>query len=205
MIRHKSSFLVVAIMLLVGVLVTAQDSNRLVPASAGKALQDAAKAAAQDQVAQDSNQAANPSTPQKATKVLFVGANGPVGILTDTGGVDFVPYLRELHTKVSLKWCAVVPTVDYAKYANGKVAIEFTVRRDGVITAIKVVDSSGDSVMDRAVWAGVATSSPFAALPADFKGDSIKVRLLFHYNPNRDELLGILRDSRHFAARTASH
>lgn len=140
-----------------------------------------------EKVAQDSNQPAADKATQDAAKWSVRTGDG-LGILTDTGGVDFRPYLRDLVNKVSLKWHAVIPTVDYAKYANGKLTIEFVVQRDGAVREIKVIESSGDAVMDRAARAGVAASSPLAALPTNFKGDSIRVRLRFHYNPRPSDL-----------------
>jgi outer membrane biosynthesis protein TonB len=41
---------------------------------------------------------------------------------------------------------------------------------------------SGTEALDRAAVAGVSASNPFPPLPGEFKGDQIRVQLVFFYN-----------------------
>jgi len=40
--------------------------------------------------------------------------------------------------------------------------------------------------MDRAAWGGITASSPFDPLPKEFKGDYLKLRMHFMYNPPKE-------------------
>jgi TonB family protein len=48
-----------------------------------------------------------------------------------------------------------------------------------------IATSSGTEAFDRAAVAGVSASNPFPPLPADFKGDQIRLQLAFSYNAPR--------------------
>src|ERR1700741_4006823 len=47
---------------------------------------------------------------------------------------------------------------------------------------MKIVDSSGDVTLNRPAYGGIASSTPFAALPTEFKGPHLGLRLSFYYN-----------------------
>jgi TonB family protein len=181
----RIKILLVAIVLYQAALLPAQDSGKSTTTShLSEQIQDATKAAARDRAAQNSNQSAN------SAKTEGIPAEGSQrnqtesALLTDTGGVNFGPYMHNLFAKVQLKWHAAIPSFDYARYAKGQVSIECAVHRDGSVTEMKLTESSGDDAMDKAAWTGLVSSSPFAPLPPDFKEDKIRVRLRFHYNPS---------------------
>ena len=104
----------------------------------------------------------------------------PIEIFTDTQGVDFGPYLRGAFANVRQNWYKLIP--ETARMRKGKLAITLSVLKDGQLTGVKLVESSGDVSLDRAAWEGIAASNPFPALPTDFTGDHIGVRFRFLYN-----------------------
>jgi len=53
---------------------------------------------------------------------------------------------------------------------------------------MKLVTSSGDSSLDRAAWSGIVGSDPFPALPGEFGGQYIALRIRFLYNPTKEEI-----------------
>lgn len=186
---RRSALVVITIMLLSETSLTAQTSRRSPTPSAGKAIDDATRAAVLDRIADDASRP-DPANMEKAdgkahpTRSWF----GPL-ILSDTGDVDFGPYVRDLYSNVLLKWHAAIQTEEYAQYANGQVAIQFTVKKDGSVIGMKVVESSGDETMDRAAWTGITSSSPFSPLPPNFAGNVLQIRLRFYYNPSQTELM----------------
>jgi len=162
--RKQATFVVITIILTLGSLLTSQEPNQLaIPASPGKAIQDAAKAAVQD-------------------RTRF----GSIDILTNTRGVDFGPYIRDLQSKVRQNWYALIP--EDARSKKGNLAIEFTVTKDGQLGAMKLVASSGDRSLDRAAWEGIKAAVPFAEMPEEFKGDYLALRFRFFYNPRGNDL-----------------
>jgi TonB family protein len=151
---------IVVTLLMCAALLAAQSRQQFhAPPSAGEAIKVAARAAVE----------ARPRT-----------NNGPIDILTDTQGVDFGPYLQGVFANVRQNWCKFIP--DSAKSKKGKLAIAFSVLKDGQLTNMKLVASSGDMSLDRAAWIGITASNPFPALPTDFRGDQIAVRFRFLYN-----------------------
>ncbi len=66
--------------------------------------------------------------------------------------------------------------------------IEFAITKDGKVAAIKLVAPSGDTLLDRAAWAGIVSSDPLPPLPSDFRGQYLALRFHFQYNPTKEEL-----------------
>jgi len=107
---------------------------------------------------------------------------GVAGVLSDTQGVDFGPYVKEILHQVSDNWHKRIPASSASK--KGKLAIEFAIRKDGKLAEMCLVASSGDVALDRAAWGGITASNPLPALPSDFTGPYLAVRFRFYYNPD---------------------
>ncbi len=115
-------------------------------------------------------------------------ASQSVEILSDTQGTDFGPYLSKQIPKIKANWYKYIPDQARApQLESGETNIEFKILRDGRIAGMKLVHLNGNSIMDRAAWAGMIASNPFDPLPKDFKGDSLTLRIHFLYNPGRDD------------------
>ncbi|HLI63564.1 MAG TPA: TonB family protein [Terriglobales bacterium] len=116
-------------------------------------------------------------------------ALGNLEVLTDTQGVDFGPYLERVLQAVRMNWYAVIPEEARAPLMKrGKVSIEFVILRDGKVAGMKIVGPSGDVSLDRAAWAGITASVPFAPLPGEFHGPYLALRFHFYYNPAKGDL-----------------
>jgi TonB family protein len=61
------------------------------------------------------------------------------------------------------------------------VDIEFTVERDGSISKIQILKSSGTPALDRAAH-NALTGSRFAPLPGDFAPARVTMQATFFYN-----------------------
>lgn len=109
---------------------------------------------------------------------------GGIEILSDTMGVDFGPYMRRLKLTVQNHWNALIPAVALPPLSkSGTVTIELAVIKDGQVRGMKVVKSSGDLQLDQAAWGGITKAIPLPTLPSEFKGDYLKLRCNFFYNP----------------------
>jgi TonB family protein len=106
-------------------------------------------------------------------------------LLSDATGFDFKPYLIQVLASVRRNWMAVIPeSVKMGR--RGQVLIQFIIDRHGGVPKLVIATSSGTEAFDRAAVAGVSMSNPFPPLPAEFKGDQIRVQLAFSYNaPSR--------------------
>lgn len=102
-------------------------------------------------------------------------------LLSDPMGVDFRPYLLRILTTVRRNWMAVIPeSVKLGR--RGQVVIQFAISKDGRVPKLVIAMSSGADSLDRAAVAGISASNPFPPLPAEFKGDQIRVQFTFSYN-----------------------
>jgi TonB family protein len=111
-------------------------------------------------------------------------AYGPVEVLTDTKGVDFSAYLQKVVSDVRKNWYNNIPESAKAPLMKtGKVIIEFAVLKDGTISGMKFISTSGDVALDRGAWAGVTASSPFSSFPSEFAGQYLGLRFAFYYTP----------------------
>jgi TonB family protein len=102
-------------------------------------------------------------------------------LLSDPMGVDFKPYLLRVLYTVKQHWLAVIPeSVRLGR--RGKVALQFSIDRRGLVPKLVIASPSGADALDHAAVAGVSASVPFPAFPADYKGDTIVLQFNFAYN-----------------------
>ena len=107
-------------------------------------------------------------------------------VLSDTASVDLRQYLRDVARSIRINWRTAIPA-DAQPPSNkaGCATIEFAIEKDGKLTGMKLVQSSGDATLERAAWAGITASSPFRPLPEQFTGESLGLRFHFLYNPGQ--------------------
>jgi TonB family protein len=116
-----------------------------------------------------------PSTPGR------VGSS--LELKSDPMGVDFKPYLIRILALVRRNWFAVIP--ESARLGNrGVVLLQFIIDRDGQVPKLVIATPSGSEALDKAAVAGVSASVPFPPLPAEFKGQQIRLQFAFRYNGN---------------------
>jgi TonB family protein len=107
-------------------------------------------------------------------------------VLNQPVTAELKPYLETLKQRVSQKWHQLVPKSARApEFRQGSVTIQFSVQRDGAITDQKVDSTSGYSDLDEAALNAVRQAGPLSALPSTTKGDHLRMRFHFHYNPSK--------------------
>jgi len=141
--------------------------------SAGKQIEDAARASVQD---------------RSPARVQVMGP-GLVEILSDTLGVDFGSYLRVVLSEVHTNWYKSIPQED--RTLSDNVVIQFEILKNGKVSNIKLTEPSGVADLDRAAWRAVSVASPFPPLPSEFGGPSLRLRCRFLFNPTSSDLAGL--------------
>jgi TonB family protein len=102
-------------------------------------------------------------------------------LLSDPLGVDFTPYLAQVRAAVLRYWKSVWP--ESAKMGrSGRVSLQLSIDRTGMVPKLAIASSSGVDSLDRAAVAAVSGSTPFPPLPREYKNDVIKIQLNFDYN-----------------------
>lgn len=115
-----------------------------------------------------------PPTPGKT------GSN--LELLSDPQGVDFRPYLIRVLAAVRKNWFAVIPESARMGNQRGRVLVQFSIDRSGKVPKLVISVPSGAQPLDRAAVAGISASNPFPPLPAEFKGEQIRLQFTFSYN-----------------------
>jgi TonB family protein len=105
-------------------------------------------------------------------------------LLSDANGFDFKPYLLQVLAVVRRNWTSVIPQ-SAGMGRRGQVLLQFIIDRHGGVPKLVIATPSGTEAFDRAAVAGVSMSTPFPPLPAEFKGDQIRLQLAFSYNAPR--------------------
>lgn len=109
------------------------------------------------------------------------GNGGGTGTGTGGGGggsgedVDMGPWMRDLQRKIKKAWFP--PKGNESK----RIKVSFKVHKDGHVTKVKLISSSGVSIADDAAVQAISDAAPFAALP-DGAGDEVDINFTFDYN-----------------------
>jgi TonB family protein len=109
-----------------------------------------------------------------------IGSN--LQLLSDANGYDFKPYLMKVLAAVRRNWTTYIPESAHMGGRRASVLIQFIIDRSGTVPKLVIASSSGMEAYDRAAISGITASTPFSPLPADFKGDQIRLQLSFSYN-----------------------
>jgi TonB family protein len=105
-----------------------------------------------------------------------------IELQSDPQGADFRPYLAQILSIVRRHWFSVLPESARMGVLRGRTTIQFMINRDGSIPKLVIADPSGRDALDRAAVAGLSMSNPLPPLPADFKGEFVRLQFSFNYN-----------------------
>jgi protein TonB len=114
---------------------------------------------------------------------------GAIGLASGTGqqmgpfffdpqGADFTVWLNHFKNEVYRNW--IVPQPALMGF-RGHVDLEFTVLRDGTMTGVRLLKSSGTTALDRAAQNALLGSNPMR-LPSDYAPDRVTMQVTFYYN-----------------------
>ena len=104
---------------------------------------------------------------------------GPLSF--ETSWYDWGPYAQSMISKIRVNWYAIMPQI-IRTGMQGNVVIRFTIQRDGRITDVTILKSSGIPPYDMAAKRAIENSSPLNPLPKDFPNPSERVIASFYYN-----------------------
>jgi len=101
------------------------------------------------------------------------------GLYFDPQGADFTLWINRFKDEVYRNW--IVPQAALFGAARGHVDFEFTVLRNGSMSALRLVKSSGTASLDRAAQSAL-TSSRLLPLPDDYGPPRVTMQVSFYYN-----------------------
>jgi TonB family protein len=94
---------------------------------------------------------------------------------------DWGEYAASMVSRIRVNWYNNMPQIIQTGL-KGVVFIRFTIHRDGQISDVTIVSSSGIPPYDFAAKKAIELSSPLNPLPKDFPNDSERVTAGFFYN-----------------------
>jgi TonB family protein len=100
------------------------------------------------------------------------------GLRFDPRGADFTLWINHFKNQVYRNW--IVPQTALLGF-SGHVDFEFTLERDGSMSALRMLKSSGTSSLDRAAR-NALTASRFMSLPDDYGPPRVTMQVTFYYN-----------------------
>jgi TonB family protein len=101
------------------------------------------------------------------------------GLYFDPQGADFTLWINTFKNEVYRNW--IVPQAALFGTARGHVDFEFTVERDGSMSALRMLKSSGTASLDSAAKFAL-TSSHWQPLPEDYGPPRVTMQVTFFYN-----------------------
>ena len=102
-------------------------------------------------------------------------------LLSDPMGVDFRPYLVRVLAVIRRNWFLVLP--EGARMGQrGRTVVQFSIAKNGTVPKLVIHAPSGSEPLDRAAVAGISASNPLPPLPTEYKGDVLRLQLVFSYN-----------------------
>ena len=105
--------------------------------------------------------------------------SGPLSF--ETQWYDWGDYAQSMVSRIRVNWYNNMPQLIQTGL-KGVVTIRFTIHRDGQITNIEQLSSSGHPPYDFAARKAIELSSPLNPLPKDFPNPSERVTCMFFYN-----------------------
>ena len=105
-----------------------------------------------------------------------MGFSGPGG--GDFSG-RFPSYVDAVRNRISSNWLqsTVDPSVRWAPRAD----FSFTVLRDGTVTNVQMLQTSGNRSVDNSALRAIQSSSPMSPLPSNYSGNSVTVEFWFDF------------------------
>lgn len=104
---------------------------------------------------------------------------GPLSF--ETQWYDWGDYAQSMVSRIRVNWYGNMPQL-IRTGLKGVVTIRFTIQRDGRITDVTILQTSGVPPYDYAAKKAIELSSPLNALPKDFPNPFERVTCMFYYN-----------------------
>jgi hypothetical protein len=108
---------------------------------------------------------------------------GGAEILSDTKGVDFNPYLRRILSDIYRNWLPLIPEESKPPLSKqGETLVRFMILPDGRIGGMWLDGSTHDDAINRSAWGSITSEGQFPALPSQFTGPNLELRIHYYVN-----------------------
>ncbi len=94
-------------------------------------------------------------------------------------GAHFPWFVEAVRRRVSSNW--LQSTIDPSVRWAPRVVVTFQILRDGTITNLEILRSSGNASVDNSARRAILSSSPVERLPSSYPGNSVNVEFWFEF------------------------
>jgi TonB family protein len=114
---------------------------------------------------------------------LYGGADviGKDTIRLDSRDPEFLPYLGRLKRRIQNEW--VYPEEAWSRGVGGELLLIFTLNKNGSMTFLRLVNSSGFPMLDQEALRAVKQAAPFDPFPPEMGEEPVNFAASFVYNP----------------------
>lgn len=97
----------------------------------------------------------------------------------NTTNYRYIGYFSGVRKQIELVW--IYPMEAARRGIQGEVQVEVVLAKSGHVTRVRVIKSSGHSILDEWTLSTIKQASPFAPLPASMKKERLVFIASFHY------------------------
>jgi TonB family protein len=101
-----------------------------------------------------------------------------IDILSDTGGVNLAPYIRNLVSDLKKHWPSQVAQSNQPSPKQQETVITVTIAPNGQLSQMKLENPNHDSALDQAAWNATKTTS-FSPPPVGMTDPNLKLQVHF--------------------------
>jgi len=123
-------------------------------------------------------QSASAQAPAHAVPAQSPDLKLGVDMLSDTGGVNLAPYMRNLVSDLKKHWSSPAAQSNAPSAKQQEAVLTLTIAPDGQLYAMKLETPGHDSVLNQAAWNAAKTTS-FSPSPAGMTDPNLKLRVHF--------------------------
>lgn len=111
----------------------------------------------------------------------YIDARIPDGDRIDmnTTAFRYISYFTGMRKAIEMVW--IYPREAVERGLQGEVQLEVVIEKDGKVSKVRLVNSSGYAVLDANMLQTIRLASPFAPLPKSWNKERILVTGAFHY------------------------
>jgi periplasmic protein TonB len=111
------------------------------------------------------------------------GGPGQTPVSLNTTDPKYITYVGKIRQSIELEW--QYPEIALRYGLHGKLALEFTILGNGQLDGLRLLRSSGSSLLDDEALRAIKAAAPFPAIPPWIKPNPLRITATMEYRDSR--------------------